>query len=275
VATGATMAFVPVLFTALLLVLVMPACTSLTRAGAQKVAVLLGVLSITLLVIGRATCHYGPHEPAARFLDYGLDLDSGKAVWFSHDAETDARVPAQGSTRFVDTPLPAFTRSDATLRAAPAPAISRVPARVTVSKNEGTAEGRLLELGIQASADARCWQLWQEPASGAPSIVDERINSAQVSKFVRFSPELDAKLMRAVTGDTSRIGWHMSYCGAGARSVPIALRLLGHGVLTLRLLERVDGLPLGSNGDPEQRASVMLGPTQDSCVSLITRALEL
>ena len=105
--------------------------------------------------------------------------------------------------------------------------------------------------------------------------MDERIDGAQVSKFVRFSPELDAKLMRAVTGDTSRIGWHMTYCGAGARPVALALRLLGHGALRLRVLERVDGLPLGGGVDPEQRASIALGPAQDSDVSLITRALEL
>jgi Peptidase family M28 len=275
VAAGATMAFVPMVFVGLLLTLLLPAIEGLTQARARRVALVLGVFALVLLSVGALTCHYGPNEPSAGSLDYGLDLDSGKAVWFTRDAMPDARVAARIPAGAARVPLPAFTRSDQALLATPAPAITRLAARVAVSKNEATENGRLLELTIQASADARCWQLWQEPSSGAPSIVDERIDGAPVSKFVRFSPELDAKLMRAVTGDTSRLGWHMTQCGAAARPVALGLRLRGRGALVLRLLERVDGLPLSPFTGPSANAGLTLGPAQDSDVSLVSRTLEL
>ncbi len=275
VATGATLALLPMLFVGLLLVLLLPAIEGLTQARARLFAAIISALAIVLLSVGALSCHYGPDEPSAESLDYGLDLDSGKAVWFTRDTKPDARVAARIPSGSASVPLPAFTRSDQALLASSAPVITRLPARVAVRSDQATENGRLLELTIQASADARCWQLWQEPSSAAPRIVNERIDGAPVSELVRFSPELDAKLMRAVTGDTSRLGWHMTYCGAGVRSVTLALRLLGRGALALRLLERVDGLPPSPVASPSRAAGPAHGSAQDSDISLVSRSLEL
>jgi Peptidase family M28 len=275
VAAGATMPFVPALFAALLLVLVFPALEGVTHAGARRTALLLALASLFLGSAGVATCHYDEKEPNAGSLHYGFDTDTGKAVWFTTDTKIDARVTARipaGSDRG---PLPAFTRSDAALLSTTAPPVAREPARIEGLKSEAIDGGRFLEFAVRASADARCWELWQESPPNAPVMVDERIDGLLVQKFVRFSPELDAKLMRVATGDTSRPGWHMMHCGAGERPVALRLRLAGRGDLVLRLVELVDGLPESDHPVPGSDATLATGRAQGSDISRVSRLLRL
>ncbi|MEP7053375.1 MAG: hypothetical protein ABJB12_23630, partial [Pseudomonadota bacterium] len=86
---------------------------------------------------------------------------------------------------------------------------------------------------------------------------------------------LDAKLMRAVTGDTTRPGWHLLQCGSRNRPITVKLSLLGHGPIRLRFVERVDGLPAHSGDPATARSQAAPGPAQDSDVSLLSRAIEL
>jgi hypothetical protein len=275
VAAGATMPFVPALFAALLLVLVLPVLNGVTRSGARRAALGLSFASLALLGGAIAVSHHDPNEPSAGSLLYGVDTDTGKAVWFTPDPKIDARVASKIPVESARARVSAFLRSDDAFFSAPAAPLARESARIEGVKSATTHEGRLVDLVVRGSADARCWELWQEPASNAPVIVDQQIDGAPIPKFVRFSPELDAKLMRIFTGDTSRLGWHMMHCGAGERPVAVKLRLAGPAELLLRLVEHVAGLPEGAGQLPRGDTALAVGRAQASDVSLVSRSLRL
>jgi hypothetical protein len=273
VAAGATMPFVPALFAALLLVLVFPLLNGFTRSGARRAALCASFASLALIGAGLAASHYDQNDPSAGSLLYGVDTDTGKAVWFTPDQEIDARVASKIPVGSGRARVSAFLRSDAAFFSRPAAPLAREPARVETARSATTNEGRLVEFVVRGSADARCWEIWQEPTSNAPVVVDEQIDGAPVPKFVRFSPELDARLMRIFTGDTSRLGWHMMHCGAGERPVAVGIRLAGPGELSLRLVEHVDGLPGAAAQVPQGDAALAVGRAQGSDVSLVSRLL--
>ena len=82
--------------------------------------------------------------------------------------------------------------------------------------------------------------------------------------MVRFSPELDAKLMRAVLGDSSRPVFRMEHCGAPPEGVTLVFAVTGP--VRIRIVDRRDGLDL-----PPRPAGT--GPSQGSDVMLVARTV--
>jgi len=93
---------------------------------------------------------------------------------------------------------------------------------------------------VTSARRARCFRFWevtQEP------IVKALIDDRPVVDVVRFSPEIDEKLLRLYTGGAHQAGWVAEYCGAGDESFKIDLYSAAGKPVKLRMAEITDGLP--------------------------------
>jgi hypothetical protein len=150
-----------------------------------------------------------------------------------------------------------------------APALALLAPQITVDERAPPSAPRTVRFTITADVNVRCLELWHE---SGPALATVSVNQRATRRFVRFSPELDARLLRLLTGDRNRTGWHLRHCGAQGAPVAIELTIDGGTPAVLHLVEERYGLPDQPPLAPRDASS---GPLQASDVTLSARQLVL
>ncbi|MGC4119039.1 MAG: hypothetical protein QM765_31625 [Myxococcales bacterium] len=222
-----------------------------------------GLVAAAALVIPVSRMAVGSGE-RADYLSHATDGDSGVSWWLA-DANApkgslaEQRVPGDATAELGDVD-PWFN----VRRSGPAPRFERPEPVVAISESPSPGMRRV-ELLLRSQA--RCVHLWQE-AGGA--VTTESVNGKPVPDLVRFSPELDARLMRLLTGDRSPALWKAKYCGPPGTDLRFVVQAPAGEKVPVRLVESFDGLPPGAG----QRGAGLV-PTMGGDVSLVARRLRL
>jgi hypothetical protein len=251
VAAGPGMVAIPIVVSAFFAMLAIPA---LAPWPATRIAYTCLAASVFSLAIATVLVRHSEQTVRTDSILYGLDTVDRKAVLLTYDSDPDPWVrarlgapPSRGSTPFLfptDTPF----------WYAAAPYLPVEPADVDVLSDSDA-------LILRVRPHGTCFDLWQEDG---PRVTLRSIDGHPVQAIVRFSPELDAKLARAVFGDTSRPVFRMAHCGAPPDGVTLVFA--ASGPVRLRIVERHPDLDL-----PPRPATT--GPSQGSDVLLVSRTV--
>jgi hypothetical protein len=112
--------------------------------------------------------------------------------------------------------------------------------RLSIDQSAPPSATRTVRLTIAADAAVRCLELWHETG---PALTTVSINGRATRRFVRFSPELEARLLRLLSADQNRPGWHLRHCAARGNPVTIDVAIAGTEPAVLHLVEERSGLP--------------------------------
>ena len=186
-------------------------------------------------------------------LVYKLDAARNVAKWaaddVSHDAFVAQRVPLGQR----------FARADAYN-------LPRLDIQAT-SIDDG--ELRHATLHLASPRAARCIKLWELTPE---RLVDVRIDDKSVVDVIRFSPEMDERLLRFFTGGAAASAWVMEYCGADVSGFKLEVSWPRGRPVKLRVIEYADGLP----GPPLRARTSSDGyPSIESDVTMTTTDVKL
>ena len=128
------MAFVGAFTTVLLLGLLIPCLNLIAAAGRWWLPGAAALLCAGCLIAGASTSGPSRDTPRTNSIYYGLDKDTGKAIWFSLDQQTDdwtahylgANPPRAGLPQYVPYMRWQFMTHDAPVVALPAPLVERL-----------------------------------------------------------------------------------------------------------------------------------------------------
>ena len=179
-------------------------------------------VSAAILAAGGFTLRSSPGVPRPDLLEYTFDPTHKTARWSTnaedHDAFVTQRIPAGALTAKADL-----------YDVAP-------PKVATTAVDEG--DLRHGTLTITSQDGARCTRFWE--VSKQP-VVKARVDDRDVETLIRFSPDLDEKLMRLWSGPGPQAGWVMQHCGSA--KIKLDLFVPKGQPIKLRIIETKDGLP--------------------------------
>ncbi len=284
VAAAAVVA-VPVLYSAILALgqfsMVVAACIALPYCALalppidrwatktrQRTAHALFAGAAACLVLGLVLARESGHQLKTSSLLYGLDQDVPQAHFLTFDAAPDPWV-----TQFVSParlePLTKLLLTDDPILHGPAVAIQPPRSDIVVTEDRPHGSGR--DLALLVRSEAECFQLWQDEG---PGVTLREVSHIPVSELTRFSPELDATLLRLVSGDHSRQVFQFYHCGFARDGVALHVTTEAPGTIDLRLVEELPGLPAVA-GIARAPRPVHLRPAQKSDVMLLSRGFRM
>jgi hypothetical protein len=183
-----------------------------------------------------------PGPPTPNAVAYAVG--AGAAVWASPDASRDAftqqflgpspalgSVAALGSARLV--PLHA------------APAAELEPPALELVSDRWLQGERSIELRVRSPRGARSVLLWENTAA---SFSDYRFDGAAPLPIVRFSPELDQKLLHLLTGLGDAARWSITLFAPQPQGSTLTLVTRHAGALEFEVADRSEGLAVLPQG---------------------------
>lgn len=210
------------------------------RAVAVTLVSLGSALALLLALHVRAT----PGPPTPNAIAYALDARAQQAFWFSLDGWPSAYArqfvganPSAGS-------VPALGNERLLPRRAAPPLALEPPTLELVSDRSSDGE-RTLELRVRSPRGARSFLIWENTGVQFTSY---RFDGAEPLPIVRFSPELDRKLLRLLTGLGDRERWSLTLFSPQAQGSRLTLVTRHAGALELECADRSEGvavLPAG------------------------------
>ncbi|HEY3452048.1 MAG TPA: M28 family peptidase [Myxococcales bacterium] len=260
-AAGVGLPSATALFAALGFALFLPLLSAASRRALLLSGAALLVAAAALIPVARAAVSAGAKSD---YLAYAVDADAGSARWLGASSPmphglSEKLVP-KGAAPVLGDLDPSF----AIRRTAPAPLVDRPAPDIRIAERAGPpSPRRRVELTIRSQA--RCLDLWQE--SGAP-LATVSVQGKPVPDLVRFSAELDARLMRLVSQDRSPPLWKMKHCGPGGEELRVVVDAPSGERVPVRLVEEFDGLPPLT----ERRADGLV-PAMGGDVTLVARRL--
>lgn len=209
-----------------------------------------------------------PEHPRLTLLHYGLDADTGEAVWIGPAEEPLQEWGPPALRHGVVGHLPQFTVIEELLRHAPAPALPLAPPRLEVVAQGPSGPGeRSLELRLRSMRGASCVTMWRE--SGG-RVRHTSLQERQLASVIRFSAQTDAQLAELVFG-RARAAWKLYFCGLPPEGLQLRLVTDSEPVV-FRVVDESLGLPpeLGLPPRPPH-----LAPSPRSDLTFVSRRVEL
>lgn len=205
---------------------------------ARRVSGALVALGVLIALGLRFRVAADPGPPSGNTIDYALDTQARRAFWMSSDAVLDeftrrflGEQPERG--RFES------FRADVPLSAAAAPVVALPAPALDLISDTWLAGTRRVLLRVRSRRAARSLRLWE--ASGV-AFEGHSFDGSPSLALVRFSPELDRKLYRLLSGthDDGRFG--LSLFSARPEGSLLSLTTRHEGPLELRLVDGSKGL---------------------------------
>lgn len=208
-------------------------------AGLAFAAAVVGAVAL------RIEAARAPAPPVGNGVAYALDSEARHARWLS----TDARLDDWKRQLLGDAPerarLLAF-RLDRPPLVSDAPLIDIEPPRLELVSDAWGADGlRNLSVRVRSPRAARNLQVWE--ANGTELSRFQLDGVAPIS-LVRFSPELDQRLFRLLSGADDGGLWSVSVFAPPPEGVLLTLSTPHAGALELRCTDRSEGWPLQPSG---------------------------
>jgi peptidase M28-like protein len=211
----------------------------------QRLAALALALALAGAVVVRVDATATPGPAVGNAVAYALDSEARRARWVSADAEMDDwKRQLLG-----DTPervrVPAFL-SEGPLYVQDAPLAPLEPPRLELVSDAWGSDGRrTLSLRARSPRGARNLRVWE--ANGV-QFTSLRFDGAEPIALVRFSPELDRRLFRLLSGMDDGGLWSVSMFAPGPDGALLTLSTTHAGALELRCTDRSEGLVLQPSG---------------------------
>jgi hypothetical protein len=236
--------------TALTLLLVAPFFALVAQWRAWAAPGLLVVLAVAAVAAGAARATYGDANPQPTNVAYGLDADTGEAVWASYEARPSAWTAAFHSDAMRREPLPGFfpRRGAQPALVSPAPGVPLSGPVVELLGEAPYEGGRVLRLRAASTRGARVLAL---SVPGA-KVVAATANGREV-----------APSMATV--------WSFTYLAPPATGVEVELRVEGTEQVEVRAIDATDGLPTSGAVTPRQRPAATV-PIQSGDQTLVARS---
>jgi hypothetical protein len=223
-------------------------------AGSEPMRVLATrarTLSIVLFAAGallglglqvRARTELAP--PVANAVSYALDAPAQRALWVSPDAGMDAWKRQFLGAHPERGPLSAFGLERSWLRNA-APVVALGPPTLELVTDAWVGDERSIVLRARSPRAARTFRLWEE--TGVQFSRFGLDGSVPVA-LIRFSPELDQKLLHLLTGLNDVARWSVTLFSVKPEGSLLTLSTRHEGALELRGVDRSEGLALLPDG---------------------------
>jgi hypothetical protein len=179
-----------------------------------------------------------PGPPTPNSIAYALDSEARGAAWVSPDASPDAfKRPFLG-------PSPAFGKvpafgSQRQLLMNAAPVLELEPPVLELVSDRWSEGERELELSVRSPRGARSVSIWENTGARFASY---RFDGAVPLPIVRFSPELDQKLLRLLTGLGDAERWSITLFSPRAEGSRLTLSTKHAAALEFELADRSEGL---------------------------------
>jgi hypothetical protein len=229
------------------LLLALPLLALTGEPVVRRVAAGAASLSLVVAVAWGLSVRRSPGLPRPDSLVYLVERARHSARWTTtdpkHDAFVTQRIPGSRQT----------VRAD----------YRDLPPLLTVAHAVDEGPLRHGTLTVASPRRARCVDFWE--ASHEP-VSETRVNGKKVVEIVRFSPELDEKLVRLWTGGARQSDWVMEYCGADETGFRLDLFSPAGRPVKLRIHETSDGLP---DPPPVPRVPSEAYPAADSDVTTV------
>jgi peptidase M28-like protein len=213
-----------------------------TRARALSIVLFSVGALLALALQVRVRTELAP--PVANAVSYALDAPAQRALWVSPDARVDAWKRQFLGVRPERGPLAAFGLDRAWLMNA-APVVALEPPTLELVTDRWIGDERSLVLRARSPRAARTFRLWEE--TGVQFSRFGLDGSVPVS-LIRFSPELDQKLLRWLTGLNDAARWSVTLFSLKPEGSLLTLSTQHAGALELRGVDRSEGLALFPDG---------------------------
>jgi len=237
------------------------ACTVALFAAGDEPLALIGrrprAAAVTLLTLGAVggvglALHVrgeaGPPTPNS--VVYSLDAEARRAAWVSLDASVDAHERQfLGSSPRIGS-VPVFG-SDRPVLMNAAPALELQPPTLELISDRWVGAQRTLELRVRSLRGARSVMVWENTAVQFSSY---RFDGAEPLPIVRFSPELDRRLLRLLTGLGDRQRWSITLSSPLAEGSHLTLGTRHAGALELQSADHSEGLAVLPEGHTPRSA---------------------
>jgi hypothetical protein len=196
-------------------------------------------------VIVRIDAARAPRPAVGNAVAYALDGETRHARWLSTDARMDDWKRQLLGEQPQRAQLPGF-RLDRPPFLLDAPLVELEPPRLElVSDGWGSAGLRVVSLRVHSPRAARNLQVWE--ASGV-ELSSFQFEGVDPIPLVRFSPELDRRLFRLLSGVEDGGLWSVSIFAPAPEGVLLTLSTRHEGALELRCSDRSEGLALQPSG---------------------------
>ena len=249
VALGLKAASTIVVLVALMLGLVMPHIELMTPSRRWVLPVAAFVLSIGFIGAGLVTAGFDRRHPQMNQIFYGLNADTGKAVWGSLDDKPDAWTGQFFPANFDRGPLTDFfprTRLSFMQSDAPAASLEAPKAELLEDRREG--DVRVLRLQISSPRKAPVISAYVDPEA---RVVSASLNGKTID-------------------NTDEAPWLLQYYGVPEAGAELTLRVKSSQPVKLRINDRSYQLPnVSYQARPEH---LMPMPSQYSDTTLVTKS---
>jgi hypothetical protein len=193
-------------------------------------------LTIVMILAGGLTAGFDANHPKPNSLFYGLNADTGKAIWASADSQTDEwTAQFLSTTPKKDTLTEYFPMVSRKFLQSQAPTLPLIASKIEIL-SDGVQDGvRNLHLHITSPRQARILQL------SANS--DVEIFSASVN---------DKKIKSTRDRNSQKQGWGLNYFALPQQGIDLTLAVKPSSKFNLKVVEQSDGLPeiLGKTFNP-------------------------
>jgi hypothetical protein len=213
----------------LLLGLMLPHLDLLSRAGKWLAPGLSALLALGFIAAGLTTAGTDRRSPKADSVFYGLDADTGEAVWVSTD-----RSPDEWTGQFFGggrerNPLKTlFPQNERPYMKAAAPAAALPVPQVTLLDERTSGQVRTLRLRVVSPRGGR--EVWVYTEADA-AVVATSVNGKELA------------LEEGKPANWPRFPWALNFHGLPAEGVELTLGVKPGQSLRLRVQDRTDGLP--------------------------------
>jgi len=217
---------------------------ALVARPARLAAWLLAVAALGALVL-RIEAARTPGPAVGNAVAYGLDTEAQRARWLSTDARMDDWKRQLLGAEPARARLPAFMSERAPF-VNDAPLVELVPPRLELVSDGWGSDGlRVVSLRVRSPRAARNIQVWEANGVEFSRLAFEGVEPIAL---VRFSPELDRRLFRLLSGVDDGGLWSVSIFAPAPEGVQLTLSTRHEGALVLRCSDRSEGLALQPSG---------------------------
>ncbi len=205
---------------------------------AKALSILAFAVAALLAILLQVRVRTEPGAPLSNAVGYALDTATRRALWISPDASVDAWTRQFLGTSPARGRLAAFGLDRSWLMAE-APRIELAPPTLELVTDSWIGGDRSIVLRARSPRAARTFLLWEETGARFSSF---GFDGSVPVPLIRFSPELDEKLLRWLTGWSGSGRWSVTLFSTKPEGSLLTLSTQQEGALELRSADRSEGL---------------------------------